>query len=379
MNILHTVEFYDPSIGGAQTVVKQLSERLAAKGNQVTVATSKLNHSRDPVINGVSIQEFAISGNAVKGYHGEVEVYQRFLMNHQFDLIMNYAAQEWTTDLFFDLMPQIKAKKVFVPCGFSRLHHPQYASYFAQMPFWLKQYDVNVFLSSTYQDIKFAQKHGLKNFKVIPNGADEQEFLTKSSTNIRQKLHLPQKTLLILLVGSHTGQKGHLQAIEIFKRAATPNSTLLIIGNPIPGGCSYRCQLQQIIHYLSLTTYSQQRHIIIAKFDRSDTVAAYQQADVFLFPSQVECSPLVLFEAMAAKLPFLTTNVGNAKEIIQWSGGGELLSPNPRQAAQQLKRLALNPIRRRQLGASGHRAWKKRFTWAKIAAQYEALYQSLLD
>jgi glycogen synthase len=37
MKILHTVEFYSPSTGGAQEVVKQLSERMAEKGHVVTV------------------------------------------------------------------------------------------------------------------------------------------------------------------------------------------------------------------------------------------------------------------------------------------------------------------------------------------------------
>jgi L-malate glycosyltransferase len=52
-----------------------------------------------------------------------------------------------------------------------------------------------------------------------------------------------------------------------------------------------------------------------------ETVAAYQAADLFLFPSDIERSPVVLFEAMASRTPFLTTAVGNAEEIFGWSGG----------------------------------------------------------
>ena len=35
MRILHTVEFYHPSVGGTQTVAQLLSERLAALGHEV--------------------------------------------------------------------------------------------------------------------------------------------------------------------------------------------------------------------------------------------------------------------------------------------------------------------------------------------------------
>ena len=47
MKILHTVEFYHPSVGGMQEVVKQLSERLVRLGHNVTVATSQLKEARE--------------------------------------------------------------------------------------------------------------------------------------------------------------------------------------------------------------------------------------------------------------------------------------------------------------------------------------------
>ena len=40
MKILHTVEYYAPSVGGAQEVVRQISERMVQRGHQVTVATT---------------------------------------------------------------------------------------------------------------------------------------------------------------------------------------------------------------------------------------------------------------------------------------------------------------------------------------------------
>jgi hypothetical protein len=40
MRILHTVEFYEPRRGGAEEVIKQLSERMVLHGHEVTVATT---------------------------------------------------------------------------------------------------------------------------------------------------------------------------------------------------------------------------------------------------------------------------------------------------------------------------------------------------
>ena len=61
------------------------------------------------------------------------------------------------------------------------------------------------------------------------------------------------------------------------------------------------------------------------KGTRAEIVSLYSEADLLLFPSKIECSPVVLFESIASKTPFLTTDVGNAKEIIEWTKGGLLL------------------------------------------------------
>ena len=90
LKILHTVEFYSPSVGGAQEVVKQLSEHLVMLGHDVTVATTKLPERKSKVINGVKVKEFAISGNNVRGLNGELDKYKKFLKKSNFDVIMNY-------------------------------------------------------------------------------------------------------------------------------------------------------------------------------------------------------------------------------------------------------------------------------------------------
>lgn len=65
--------------------------------------------------------------------------------------------------------------------------------------------------------------------------------------------------------------------------------------------------------------------IIFTFLSREDTVAAYKQSNLFLFPSNIECSPIVLFECAASKLPFLSTDVGNSIEIATWTKGGEIM------------------------------------------------------
>ncbi len=389
MKILHTVEFYHPSVGGMQEVVKQLSERLASLGHEMTVATTRLPERTEKVVNGVRIAEFDVSGNLVRGLRGDVESYRKFLLESDFDVIANFAAQQWATDVALALLDDITAAKVFVPTGFSGLYLPRYGNYFSSMRSWLHKYDMNVFLSDDYRDINFARDCGVKNIMVIPNGASEDEFLPEATCDIRVLLGIPRDNFLIFHVGSHTGLKGHAEAIRIFAKARIRNATLLIAANDIPGGCARSCNIKKAVFNGWPGRRTDGKRVLIASLPRPETIAAYKTADLFLFPSNIECSPLVLFECMASRTPFLTTDVGNAGEIIQWSGGGMLLPTrkdakgysraNVAESAEMLATVYGDPEGRERMASAGFTAWQKRFTWGKIARVYEDLYSKLVQ
>jgi glycosyltransferase involved in cell wall biosynthesis len=383
MRILHTVEFYYPSKGGSQAVVQQLSERMAAMGHEVVVATSWLPERKSRSLNGVTIKEFKIAGNKVRGYQGDTEAYQEFLLSEKFDVIMNYAAQQWATDLCFDVIDQIKTRKILVPCGFSGLKDPAYIQYFKQMPEWLKKYDKTIYLSDTYQDAVFAKQHKIKNMVIIPNGADEREFESIYNGDIRQELSIgPNKVIMHL--GSFTGAKGQPEAIEIYKRAAIPNSRLILVGNVFDPKTYNRSRLAAFLFNIHPLSIKKNMRIRVLQLPRDKTVALLQAADVFLFPSNIEASPLVLFEACAAKTPFLTSDVGNAKEIIEWTGGGVCLPTlrksegytlvDTKKSASDLVKLIDDQAMINSMASQGFAAWKSRYTWAVIVEQYLEVY-----
>lgn len=391
MRVLHTVEFYSPTICGMQEVVKQISERLVQRGHSVTVATSFNPDRKQLTVNGVKIEQFHIKGNSVRGTNGEEKEIQRYtnlLCSSKFDIVTNFAAQQWATDLALPILRTIKAKKVFVPTGFSGLYLPQYKEYFVKMKTWMKQYDMNVFLSDDYRDINFARKNGVTKRILIPNGASEEEFLSITHIDIRKKLGIPTNNFLILLVGSHTGAKGHKEAIEIFNKVNIVNATFLIVAHPSWTRCVKQCFLSKHLFNSSPKHRMYKKQLIITSLSRLETVNAYKQADLFLFPSNIECSPIVLFEAIASKTPFLVTDVGNAKEIIKWSNAGVLLPTtidknrysyaDIDKSAFLLETMYNNSNKRKIMSANGYNAWKKRFTWEIIAKQYEHMYRQLL-
>lgn len=384
LKILHTTELYFPSIGGSQEVVRQLSERMVQMGHDVTVVTSYIPERNFVELNGVKVKQFKISGNEVRGYEGDIRSYQSFLEKSDFDVVMNYAAQQWTSDLTFPLLEKINCRKIFVPCGFSALHDPSYKGYFEKMPAILKRYDATIYLAEKYRDIDFARKNGVKNLYVIPNGADEREFLKKYNGDIRQELGIASDSRLIMHLGSFTGAKGQPEAIQIFRAAGLQSATLLLVGNVFDKKLYSRLKVIARLFNLNSINLRRRKKIIIRQLQRQKTVAALQSADVFLFPSNIEASPLVLFEACAAKTPFLTTDVGNAQEIVRWTKGGQILPTDFDKNGNAHARIEESAValcafiedenKRKILADRGYTAWNKKFRWDKIAEQYLDIY-----
>ncbi len=391
LKILHAVEFYYPSIGGAQEVVRHLSERMVKAGHDVTVATTKLPNRESLVHNGVKIVEFELSGNTVNGVKGNKKPYVDLLTKGDFDIIMTYAAQQWSTDIFLDNLDNIKAKKVLVPCGYSALYDPAYSDFFDKMPEKLKKLDAAIYLSNDYRDINFARQHGLKNSIVIPNGADETEFTDELTPERKTMLRNMYGIggLVIMTVGNYTGEKGHLELIKIFKKMPIKKATLVSAGTLKPhDGCfdEFERQAESINTDNKLAG---KRVVMLDGGNRPLVRDMLKLADMFVFLSNIEASPLVIFEAAAAETPFVATAAGNISELAEWLGSGIVVKSHPQpngrvkadkmDAMWKITRMAHNQQMRTKMGQSGRKTWEQKYTWKKLTQDYIDLYLKIVN
>ena len=388
--VLLCCEQYPPSVGGVQEVMRQIAERLAQRGFDVVVATG--THPQRPpnvVMRGVQVVSFAITGNRVKGMAGPVADYQQFLKDGHFDAVLIKAAQQWTFDAAVEVVDQISARKVFIPCGFSGLDDVRYADYFDQMPSWLRQFDALIFYSDTYQDIEFARKHGLSALHLIPNGVDEREFLDVGDQGIRAEMGIAPGDDLLLSVGSMIMAKGHWEALEAFRAARLERPTTLVLNGNVPRGGTAALLTRAVKHALSgrwpLSTLaaSVNRHpgkrVLLTDLPRIRLLQLFKSADLFVFASHVEYSPLVLFEAAASGTPFIASNAGNSKEIAAWTGGGIVVqetaadgrTPNTKSFAEAIESALSDRVALRAQGVAARRAMlHDGFTWARIVDDY---------
>lgn len=423
MKFLLCAEFFHPSVGGVQEVVKQIALRLVSRGHDVTVATTHIQSRTDSVFGGVKIVGFSVGGNLVRGMYGEIDRYREFVLGGNYDAVFIYAAQQWTLDALLDVLPAIKTRKVLVPCGFSGFYLSEYQIYFKRLAIDLTHFDALVFHSRRYRDYEFAVGLGLRNCMLIPNGASEQEFFTASKVScFRERCGIPSEAFVILTVGSLNGAKGHLEVTQAVSRLKSRREICLILnGNQMPTmpkrlssqvlaalqtfslqsagqllrqvawhglrvlglRRTYVMALSDLVTEINKGRYGKGKRAMIVDLPRTDLIECFFDADLFVFASKIEYSPLVLFESAAAGLPFLTTPVGNAKEIAAWTGAGRICpallddkgytSVDPTVLADHIDELICDDQARIAMGSSGRATWQKYFTWDVLTDDYEKI------
>lgn len=398
MRILHTCFTYWPCSDGVAIAMQRISEGLAALGHDVTVATAfSAERAGATEHEGVRIREFRVSGNEVDGYIGDVDGFTRFVREFDADVMLNYAAQICTTDLVFPVLGELGGAKVIVPCGYSALRDPRYREYFSRLPERLARYDRAIYMSRHYQDSAFSDEHGLSNAVLIPNGASLSEF-DELRSGFREAYGITESRLFIC-VANIMDLKGQREVHEAFISSGVTDAALVFIGSEVsrfvtgamrtaPGPFyTLRRRLNILRHELleaklcpsrnqryDLASGPGTRSFVLAGVPRESVLAAYAEADLFLFASKVECAPLVIHETMAAGTPWVSFPVGNVPELE-----GGVVVHGVAEMAEEIRHLTDDAAERTRLGSLGRTAWRARYTWESVVQQYAALYRELVE
>lgn len=108
---------------------------------------------------------------------------------------------------------------------------------------------------------------------------------------------------------------------------------------------------------------------------RSDVPAVIRQADVLALSSDHEGFPNVLLEAMAARLPVVTTTAGDAASVVLPQITGYVVEPDDVEGfARRLVQLAADPAARRTMGLAGRKRVEKVFPQETLADRLLDIY-----
>lgn len=232
-----------------------------------------------------------------------------------------------------------------------------------------------VIVSCSVESVRSCQEYGYRaRFKVVHNGIDPQEWHLPPSkaSKVREELRIPVG-VLIGHAGRNDPQKDHPNLALGFNLVhhRHPHARLLLCGDHLADGSSYFRQLPFV---------PAARHAVLALGPRDDLPRLWQMLDIFVLSSSFgEAFPNVLLEAMAAGVPCVTTDVGDAAEIVGDTG---LVVPpgQPEALAAAIEKLiALGPEGRRALGEAARARVAERYTLEKMVQGYQEAWSEVLQ
>ena len=111
---------------------------------------------------------------------------------------------------------------------------------------------------------------------------------------------------------------------------------------------------------------------------KNETISLIRGSDMLIQPSLIEGISSTILEAMACKVPVITTNVGGNKEIIEHKKNGILIEPNNSKILlDEILNLFNNSKIKNELINSAYDNVQK-YDWKHVGKLYLNLYNELL-
>ena len=188
----------------------------------------------------------------------------------------------------------------------------------------------------------------------------------------RERLVIPDSTLVVTTVGRLTEIKKHDLFLEMSKRVFSSRQDVLFF---IVGDGELRDELESIVSASGLES--------VVRFLgwRQDLATIYAASDLFVLTSRNEGTPVALIEAMASGIPGISTDVGGVRDVITSSSVGSVVPFGDAEAlaSSVLSLLAAGTAERRAMGMRARDVVSKRFTMDRLVEEIANLYGELID
>jgi L-malate glycosyltransferase len=186
----------------------------------------------------------------------------------------------------------------------------------------------------------------------------------------RAELGISETRVIATIVARLDHLKGHENLINALAALQPKNLPLTVL---VAGDGAKRAEREEQAAALGLT--AEQIRFLGFRSDIPDLLAA---SDIFVLPSLTEGLPLSVLEAMSHGLPTVATTVGGIPELVTHEVHG-LLVPSQAEAAlaEALETLTRSADKRAMFGAAAKQKTLTEFSYGKMMAEYEALYNAL--
>ncbi|MEE9151269.1 MAG: glycosyltransferase family 4 protein [Thermoplasmata archaeon] len=373
MKIAQVAPYFYPHIGGVESHVLTLSERLVKNGNEVTVYTSNYDDLKEnEIFHGIKIVRLkqltrifstpitpGIKKAVAKGDHDVV-----------------HAHTPPPLSAYYTAKACKKSKIPFIITFHCDLELPRiigkittafYQRIFGRYTF--KRADRIIVHTKTYG----ATSRTIWNFdvSVIPSAVNPERFGDEIECQEIKKRHGLEGKKVVLFVGRLVYHKGLDYLIDSAK-LMPKNVCYLIVGSG-----DYMDKLKRRVKYRCV----EDRVIFTGTVPFDDIPKYFAACDVFVLPSisRLEAFGQVVLEAMASSKPVIVSNIPGVMELV--NDGEEGLHAEPMNAgdiAEKINLLLSDPDLRKKMGENGRKMVEKEFTWEKVAKQMEAVYEEII-
>jgi spore coat protein SA len=225
--------------------------------------------------------------------------------------------------------------------------------------------DATIFVSQAIRNEALKSLPWLKNTWVVHNGADEQRFYPKRSSQ-----EPSDRVPVVLYVGRLVPRKGvHvlIEAMAILKERGV-SASCRIVGSSFAGGSRQTGYVRSLIRSCPSNVH------FVPYRSGTEIAEEYRGADILCCPSNWE-EPFgnVNIEAMACGVPVVASRVGGIPEIAS-DGGIVLVEPGcADQLADSLQELLEDKSLRTKVGTKGIESFRRKFTWTAVCRQYQLI------
>ena len=327
MKVVITVNTYYPSKDGVQFVTQYHAENLVKRGYEVVVFTTNHGNSFEEIHNGVKIIRFNVI-NKHTIYSGEKENYLKRLKNEikNADALINVCTQHPLTDWCFPILDTIKCKKILymhgmydktfnkknisniMDLGHKVWNNVRWGIYYKKNKNIFKKYDQVIQLhrfDTAY--IYFKKKYNIDSF-IIENAVNDSFFDT-----------IKNKKKYAISVANYMPRKNQEFILRAFyKSKVSSDYELILIGSK---DNDYYRKLVSLKEKLD-TQYGERNIKILYNVNREKTIEMIKNASLYLLGSKWEAFPISIIEAMAAGIPYISTDVG----IVKYLPGGVIVN-----------------------------------------------------
>jgi glycosyltransferase involved in cell wall biosynthesis len=377
VRVLEVVVRFHPYVGGVENTVFEVARRLAARGHEVRAVCADEPAGAPPRVDGIDVVRLPWRGkigntNLCPGLRAALRSGPRP------DIIHTHLPTALFADTAAGLAGETGVPLVLtyhndlVGDGLKGVLAGVYNRLF--LPRLLSRSRRIVVTNPIYPSQSPHLTEGDPKIVCIPWGVDVDAFRPAADGGIQTDT--PELVLGFLsLLDAHHGYKG----LDVLLRAAAElrregTRVRLLVG----GAGEARDDYRRLAAELGVADIAEFRGFIP---DR-ELAAFYASCHAFVLPStdgRREGFGLVLLEAMACGRPVVTTPVVGVAGDLEAHGAGVLVPPGDAAAlAAALRKLDAGRGALPDLGRNARRLVEERYTWERVADDYEALFRSLI-